>query len=97
MKKYNKKEIIEILKEYFNAEIFQIKEDYDDEYRFIIDGDEKHIEVVDTLTAIKNVEDFEDNKNEFLWEIIKDLIKFKEIPKIAFYTKIAKDLYYREF
>lgn len=94
---YSKREISIKLVDYFQAGTYQLKEDYDNEYYVIGKDEDKHIEVVNTKVAISNEEDFAQNKNEFLWDVIEKFIDNGEPEEIGAYKKIAKNLYYREF
>lgn len=102
-KTYTKEEIKNLLKENFKAvNVYQLDCDYDDEYRVQISEeqeiqDRKHIEVVSLLTAIKNEEDFSENKHEFLSNIIEALVNEEEIVSIGDYSKLADNLFWREF
>lgn len=102
-KTYTKDEIKELLKEEFNAvDVYQLDCDYDDEYRVQISEeqeiqDRKHIEVVSAMTAITNEEDFESDKNQFLKDVIEALLNEEELVQIGAYSKLADNLFWREF
>lgn len=97
---YTKEEIKKLLKENFKAEdVYQLETDYDDEYRVILSKNqeiEKHIEVVSTMTAIENEADF-GNAKEFLLNVIESLLNKEEPVQIGAYTKLADNLFWREF
>lgn len=102
-KNYTKEEIKQLLKKNFVAEsVIQYKDDYEDEFHVLIrlpddSFRDRHFEVVSTMTAITNEEDFESNKNKFLKDIIEALINEEELVQIGAYTKLAEDLFWREF
>lgn len=102
-KTYTKDEIKELLKEKFNAvNVYQLDCDYDDEYRVQISEeqeiqDRKHIEVVPTFTAILNEEDFQNDKNQFLKNVVEALLNQEELVQIGAYSKLAENLFWREF
>lgn len=83
-KNYTKEEIKQLLKKNFVAEsVIQSEDDYEDEFHVLIrlpDDSlrDRHFEVVSTMTAITNEEDFESNKNKFLKDIIEALINEEE-------------------
>lgn len=104
-KDYTKEEIRKIIAKRYNTSpinVYQLDSDYDDEYRIKSDDyqeitDRKHIEVVSVKTAIRNEEDFCENRNEWLWSVIETLLNEEELVQIGAYNKLAEDLFYREF
>ena len=98
-KTYTNKEIKELLRSEFDAiEISQDENSYDDE--FIVSAYDEYgrestgvVEVVNTLTAIKNENDFSDD-NDFLIDTIEHLIN-GALEEIGAYTKLAENLYWR--
>lgn len=103
-KTYTKEEIRKIVASKFKTSamnVYQLDVDYDDEYRIKSDdnqeiADRKHIEVVNTITAIKNEADFSGEK-QFLLDTIEALLNEEELVQIGAYNKLADDLFYREF
>lgn len=49
------------------------------------------------MTAITNEEDFAEDKNEFLKEIIQILVSDPPLLEIGAYTRLANDLFLREY
>ena len=101
-KNYTRDEVKELLKgRYQKGEVFQTELDYNNEYNISFWEDEKvvdlkKVEVVSTMTAIKNEADFGDEK-EFLLNVIESLLNEEELVQIGAYTKLAEDLFWREF
>lgn len=99
-KTYTNEEIMELLKANFNAfDVFQVPEDYNDEYRVVFGANqenEKHIEVVSTIVAVRNEADFSDD-NDYWKDICEILLSDEELVQIGAYTKLADDLFWREF
>lgn len=97
---YTRDEVKELLKGRFpKGEVFQTELDYNDEYNISFWEDEKvvdlkKVEVVSTMTAIKNEADFGDGK-EFLLNVIEALLNEEELLKIGAYAKLADDLFWR--
>lgn len=102
---YTKTEIRELVAKHYNTDpinVYQLDIDYDDEFRVKISEeqeiqDRKHIEVVSTMTAITNQEDFEADKNKFLKDVIEALLNEEELVQIGDYNKLAEDLFWREY
>lgn len=102
-KDYTKEEIKELLKQRYDAvSVIQHEDDYDDEFHILIrktndEGFESEmVEVVSTMTAITNQEDFEAKKNQFLKDVIEALLNEEELVQIGDYNKLADDLFWRE-
>ena len=101
-KNYTKEKIKKLLKGRFTkGEVFQTELDYNNEYNISFWEDEKvvdlkKVEVVSTMTAIKNEADFGDGK-EFLLNVIEALLNEEELVQIGAYSKLAEDLFWREF
>lgn len=99
-KDYTKEEVIKLLKQNFEAlAVYQLACDYDDEYRVLNSKEEiQQFEVVSTMTAITNEEDFQTDKdkNKFLKDVIETLLKEDELLQIGAYSKLAEDLFWRE-
>lgn len=101
-KNYTKEEIKELLKNNYNAvSVVQVESDYEDEYRVLFQDDDifktVFCEVVSTMTAITNEEDFEVDKNKFLKDVIETLLNEEELIQIGAYNKLAEDLFWREY
>ena len=102
-KNYTKEEIKKLLKKNFVAEsVIQSEEDYEDEFHILIklpddSFRDRQIEVVSTMTAITNQEDFETDKNKYLKDVIEALLNEEELVQIGAYSKLAEDLFWREF
>ena len=100
-KDYTKEEIKELLKKHYKAEsVIQSEDDYEDEFHVLVNDDnfkDIHCEVVSTMTAITNQEDFETDKNQFLRNVIEALLNKEELLQIGAYSKLAEDLFWREF
>lgn len=95
---YAKSEIIELLSKNFDAkDVYQIPSDYDDEYHIKFKNNrERHIEVVNLKTAINNEADFGDTL-EFYKNLVEAFVNNEEIVQIGAYTKLAENLFWREF
>mgnify|MGYP003571275704 CR=1 FL=1 len=95
---YAKSEIIELLNKNFDAkDVYQIPSDYDDEYHIKFKNNrEKHIEVVSLKEAISNEADFGDAL-EFYKNLVEAFVNNEEIVQIGAYTKLAENLFWREF
>lgn len=95
---YAKSEIIELLNKNFDAkDVYQIPSDYDDEYHIKFKNNrEKHIEVVSLKEAISNEADFGDVL-EFYKNLVEAFVNNEEIVQIGAYTKLAENLFWREF
>lgn len=101
-KTYTKDEIKELLEKHYKAEsVIQSENDYEDEFHILVDNDgnlkDIHCEVVSTMTAITNEEDFESDKNQFLKDVIEALLNEEELVQIGAYSKLADNLFWREF
>lgn len=101
---YTKEEIKELLKKHYNAEsVIQSEDDYEDEFHILLRESNKNgfssltVEVVSTMTAITNEEDFSENKNQFLKDVIEALLNEEELVQIGAYNKLADDLFWREY
>lgn len=96
--KYAKLDIIELLSKNFNTkDVYQVSSDYDDEYHIKFKNNrEKHIEVVSLKEAINNEKDFGDTL-EFYKDLVEAFINGEEIIQIGAYTKLAENLFWREF
>lgn len=95
---YAKSEIIELLSKNFDAkDVYQIPSDYDDEYHIKFKNNrERHIEVVSLKEAINNEADFGDAL-EFYKNLVEAFVNNEEIVQIGAYTKLAENLFWREF
>ena len=95
---YAKSEIIELLSKNFDAkDVYQIPSDYDDEYHIKFKNNrERHIEVVSLKEAISNEADFGDVL-EFYKNLVEAFVNNEEIVQIGAYTKLAENLFWREF
>lgn len=95
---YAKSEIIKLLSKNFDAkDVYQIPSDYDDEYHIKFKNNrEKHIEVVSLKEAISNEVDFGDAL-EFYKNLVEAFVNNEEIVQIGAYTKLAENLFWREF